>query len=315
MDFSDHPWRVIADYGELVELRHADGSVTAVRPNLSGPRPVTGDWVSIDRGRQRILAAAPRRSWLARAGRNGRPQFVAANLTAAFVVTSPEPREFSPRRVTRYLVALAAGKVEAVVLLNKCDCVADAGDLVAALRAVSCGTTVVPISARDGTSCELLAAYLHDGATVALCGSSGVGKSTLLNRLAETAVVKTAPMRADGRGRHTTTVRRLVTLPSGASLIDTPGMRAFEPWAGEDDVGRAFDALRGAAGRCRFTDCRHAGEPGCAVREAVTGERLEQWRKLQREAAWRATLDDPLLAIERKRAWKRIHKQARRERG
>jgi ribosome biogenesis GTPase / thiamine phosphate phosphatase len=310
----DFPWRVVADYGSAYNVRQADDLRTVSAPLGSGLRPTTGDFVRIDERSGRIVDVAERRTWIARARPNGEPQIVAANVTAAFLVTSPEPREFSPRRVSRYLIALRAGGIDALILLNKCECDESLGAHIGALREVADGAPVLPISARDGTGCDALAPYLTQGSTVALCGSSGVGKSTLLNRLAGGDVMTTSPMRDDGRGRHTTTLRRLVELPGGAAMVDTPGMRTFLPWAHSSDIDAAFDDVAVAARRCRFADCTHDAEPGCAVRDAVASERLEQWQKLRRELAWLETRDDPLAAAERKRKWKAIHKAARRMR-
>jgi ribosome biogenesis GTPase / thiamine phosphate phosphatase len=311
----DFPWRVAVDRGASYAL--ISGAAELPEASYNGPherRPVVGDDVAADPATGRILDVAPRRSWIARARSTGAPQLVAANLTSAFVMTSPEAREFSPRRIVRYLIALRAGNVEPIVLLNKCDDDRDAGSQVAAIREIAGGAPVIPISALEGTNCEALDAYLHPGATVALCGSSGVGKSTLLNRLAGEALMATNAMRDDGRGKHTTSVRRLVVLPNGAALVDTPGMRSFTPWAQGTDVDLAFGEISDLALDCRFTDCKHEAEPGCAVREGASSERLEQWQKLQREMAWIESRDDPFAAQQRKRAWKQIHKAARAQR-
>jgi ribosome biogenesis GTPase / thiamine phosphate phosphatase len=310
----EFPWRVVADYGHAYDVRQADDVRTVSAPPTPELRPTAGDFVSVDERFNRIVDVAERRTWIARARRNGEPQIVAANVTAAFLVTSPEPREFSPRRVSRYLIALRAGAVDAAILLNKSDCDESLDAHIGALRAVADGAPVLPVCARDGTGCDALAPYLTAESTVALCGSSGVGKSTLLNRLAGADVMTTSAMREDGRGRHTTTLRRLIHLPGGAALVDTPGMRSFLPWARTSDVDAAFDDVAVAARRCRFADCTHDAEPGCAVRDAVDGERLDQWHKLRRELEWLEAREDPLAALERKRKWKAIHKAARKMR-
>jgi ribosome biogenesis GTPase len=303
-------YRVVDDRGASVGVLLLDGSVVPFMCR-SFERPVVGDEVLVDEASRLIIDVLPRRSWIARARPDGAPQFVATNVTTGLVVTSPDRREFSPRRVARYLVALRSGRVDPVIVLNKCDAGVSPGELMSALRAVAGGAPVVPISARDGTGCEALEPYLHSGATLALCGSSGVGKSTLLNRLLECDAMATDRMREDGRGRHTTTFRRLFTLPSGAAIIDTPGMRAFSAWASADDVDGTFGDIGTLARSCRFNDCTHSSEPGCAVLAGAEPERLSQWRKLRREAEWLASRDNAALAAERKRHWKQIHKAAR----
>jgi ribosome biogenesis GTPase len=308
----DFPFRVATDRGVSFEVLAADGAVaTATFDGFTEPRPVVGDYVVVDPDRNRITAVAPRRSWIARARADGSAQPIAANVTTGLIVTSPEPREFSPRRIVRYLLALRAGGVEPVIVLNKIDGCADLHAYIAAVRNVADGAAVIPVSALNGTNCEALDFCVCRDATVVLCGSSGVGKSTLFNRLAGADLMPTTAMRDDGRGRHTTSVRRLVALANGASLIDTPGMRAFTPWAGSDELDEAFSDVAVLAKGCRFRNCRHEDEPQCAVRQRLSSERFEQWHKLQRELAWVESREDVHLARARKREWKRIHKAAR----
>ena len=305
--------RVVEDRGATLRVVLPGGRLDSFT-SRAAERPVVGDDVLVDAEMRRILSIVPRRSWIARVRPDGTPQFVAANVTTGLIVTSPEPREFSPRRVVRYLVALRSGRVDPVVLLNKCDGELDCTSFVDALRRVAGDAPVVPVSARDGTNCEALEPYLQGGSTLALCGSSGVGKSTLLNRILGRNAMATDRMREDGRGRHTTTFRRLFLLSNGAAIIDTPGMRAFSAWASSDDVDDAFADVSALAARCRFSDCTHSSEPGCAVLAQAQGERLEQWQKLRREAEWLASREDAALAAARKRRWKKIHKAARQAR-
>jgi ribosome biogenesis GTPase / thiamine phosphate phosphatase len=306
-------YRIAEDRGETLGVLMPDGRIEPFACNAL-ERPVVGDEVSIDEALRRIVGIEPRRSWIARVRPNGSPQYVATNVTTGLVVTSPEPREFSPRRVARYLIALRSGRVDPVIVLNKCDAGIDFAGLVGALRSVAGDAPVIPLSARDGTNCDALEPYLSSGMTLALCGSSGVGKSTLLNRLLGREAMATDRTRDDGRGRHTTTIRRLFRLATGAAIIDTPGMRAFAAWASGGDVDDAFSEVTALASRCRFADCAHSSEPGCAVRDGADSDRLEQWRKLRREAEWLASREDPALAAERKARWKQIHKAARRAR-
>ena len=303
-------YRVVDDRGASVGVLLPDLSVMPFTCHCS-ERPVVGDDVVVDEGLRRIIGVLPRRSWIARVRPSGAPQFVAANVTTGLILTSQDSREFSPRRVSRYLIALRSGCVNPVIVLNKCDAGFNAAEHADALRSVAGSSPVVPISARDGTNCEALEPYLEPGATLALCGSSGVGKSTLLNRLLGCAAMATDRTRSDGRGRHTTTYRRLFVLPSGAAIIDTPGMRAFSAWASAGDVDDTFGDIGRLSESCRFGDCTHLGEPGCAVVAGAEPERLSQWRKLRREAEWLASRDNAALAAERKREWKRIHKAAR----
>ena len=306
-------YRVAEDRGATLGVLTPDHVIEAFTCRLP-ERPVVGDEVLVDVPSHVIRTIVPRESWIARVRPNGSPQYVAANVSAGFVVTSSEPREFSPRRVARYLIALRAGRVDPVIVLNKCDAGMEAGAPMDALRSVAGGAPVLPVSALDGTNCDALQPYLHPDATVALCGSSGVGKSTLLNRLLGYDAMSTDRTRDDGRGRHTTTFRRLFLLPNGSSIIDTPGMRAFCAWASGAEVDDAFADVTQLAITCRFADCAHSGEPGCAVLDRANPERLEQWRKLRREAEWLASREDGALAAERKRRWKQIHKAARQAR-
>jgi len=176
---------------------------------------------------------------------------------------------------------------------------------------------VVVGSAREPEGLAQLRGYLAHGRTVALLGSSGAGKSTIANRLAGQELLRTGEVRqSDGRGRHTTTHRELILLPGGGALIDTPGMRELQLWAGEDSIERAFDEIAGLAAGCRYRDCAHEGEPGCAVRRAIEEGRLDaarfaSYRKLKGEARRHELLADPLAAREQKRRWKIIHKAMR----
>jgi ribosome biogenesis GTPase / thiamine phosphate phosphatase len=311
MPFHGFSYRVVEDRGATFGVMMPDGQVARFTCG-DAERPVVGDHVLVDEPRRRIVGIVPRSSWIARVRSDGSPQYVAANVTTGLIVTSPETREFSPRRVARYLVALRAGRVDPVIVVNKCDLGVEASQYVGAFRVVAAEAPVVPVSARDGTNCDALEQYLRGGATLALCGSSGVGKSTLLNRLLGRDAMATHRARADGRGRHTTTFRRLFVFGNGVGIIDTPGMRAFCAWASSTDVDDAFGDVTALAARCRFVDCTHSLEPGCAVLGGAEPERLEQWRKLRREAEWLASRENPALAAQRKRRWKNIHKEARR---
>ncbi|WP_275672629.1 ribosome small subunit-dependent GTPase A [Thermomonas flagellata] len=261
-------------------------------------RPAVGDWVLVagppPRG-LRIVALLPRQSAIKRAaaGEHYRQQVIAANIDTAFVVSGLDA-DFNPRRIERYLLLVGGGGVQPVVVLTKADRAAtDPQAARAALAA--CGAPVLAVNAKDRASVAALAPWLGPGQSVVLVGSSGAGKSTLTNTLLGEEKMKTGAVRAgDGRGRHTTTHRALLALPGGACLIDTPGMRELKP-TGEEDVAEGFADIEALAAQCRFRDCRHAQEPGCAVRAAVEegrldARRLDNWRKLQAEVAQAARL-------------------------
>jgi len=281
-----------------------------ISPSLS--RPAVGDYVAIDPD-DRISAIGPRRGVLARAraDRGNAAQIVAAHLDVVFVVTSPG-REFSPSRVERYLTAAHAGEILPVIVLNKRDIANDLGALCSDLANVAGDAPVHAVSAVTGHGCEALAPYLEAGTTLALVGSSGVGKSTLANTLlGDERFVTGATRSTDGRGKHTTTAREMIALPSGAWLIDTPGMRAFAPWAGEDALAEAFADVDEAATRCRFRDCAHAAEPGCAVAAEIDEPRLARWRALRVELAYLDRRDDPAFFAAEKKRWKQRSKAQR----
>ncbi|MCB9701510.1 MAG: ribosome small subunit-dependent GTPase A [Myxococcales bacterium] len=245
--------------------------------------PAVGDWVVIadnpGGGMATVEAILPRRTCLIRqaAGRRTAPQVVAANVDTIFVVTSPN-RDFSPRRVERYLAAIADGGAAAAVLLNKIDlCEGELARWVAELEAVAGDAPVHPLSATSGAGLDALAPYLGRGRTLAFVGSSGVGKSSLINHLLGAERQAVAEIREeDDKGRHTTTHRELMAIDGGAGglVIDTPGMRELQLWTDEPAIGGTFEDVEAIAAGCRFRDCKHRGEPGCAVVAAVAEGRL-----------------------------------------
>jgi ribosome biogenesis GTPase len=324
------PARVIAAHRGGYDVTGADRGVGIFaltpawqrRPALE--RPAVGDFVLVDDG-GRLASVLRRRTQLLRraAGTTGEAQVVAANVDRVFVVTSAN-HDFRPRRLDRYLAAIWDGGAEPVVVLNKIDL---CGDPAPYLAAVPPGVEVLLASALDATAghgLESVRARMLPGQTVAFVGSSGVGKSTLLNALCGEQRQATAAIRAnDDRGRHTTTHRELFCLPDGRLLIDTPGMRELSLWLENHGLDAAFDDVTGLAASCRFGDCHHDSEPGCAVRSAINdghldAERLESLRKLEREQLHQAMRTDGGLRRQEQRRIKQVHKDARqrdRERG
>jgi ribosome biogenesis GTPase len=278
--------------------------------------PAVGDWVGVDGGI--IHVRLERRGTVSRvaAGRAVDEQVVAANVDVIFLVTALT-QDLNTRRLERYLTMVWDAGALPVVVLNKSDLCEDP----AAVRESVCSRLpmldVLVVSALEEVGLDALTPYLQPAQTVALLGSSGVGKSTLVNRLLGVERLRVAAISdVDGKGRHTTTARQLVELPGGALLIDTPGMRELQPWGDESTVAAAFDDITSLAAACRFTDCAHSAEPGCAVRDAVeTGrldpDRLENFRRLGREAAYEARKHDKAAAAEHKRRWKQIHQAAK----
>ncbi len=271
------------------------GTVRARIPNRllatqdTGQIPTVGDWVvlagdEIDRVLSRTSAVTRKV-----AGERTRAQVVAANVDVVFVVDDAglPPKG---RRLERYLALAWESGAVPVVLLNKADTTAEADSAVEHARVVSIGVDVHAVSARTGLGLPLLAEHLAPGRTVVLIGPSGVGKSSLVNAFRGEHAVTTQDVRADGKGRHTTTYRELHRLPSGALLIDTPGLREVGLWASEDGLDRAYADVVELETRCQFRDCAHRTEPGCAVAAAIDAgdldpARFASWVKLQREVA------------------------------
>lgn len=284
--------------------------------------PAVGDWVlvSAPEGSDRALITRllNRRSTISRkaAGRAVEEQVLAANIDTMFLVTA-FGEDLNPRRIERYLTVVRDAGAVPVVVINKADLSFDPEGEAAAVRARLPFVDVVLLSARHAQGLDAVGAYLTAAQTVALVGSSGVGKSTLVNCLLGKDVLKTGEIREDdGRGRHTTTSRQLVELPGGALLIDTPGMRELQPWVDESAVAETFDDIAALAAGCRFTDCGHGTEPGCAVlaaveRGALDPARLEHFRHLGREMAFEERKRDKSAAAAEKRRWKQIHQAAK----
>jgi ribosome biogenesis GTPase len=313
------PGRVVRQARGLLSVRTAERVLlarTAGRLLHHAPDaealPTIGDWVALQlpdgEGEALLHAVLPRRGVLMRreAGREREGQLIAANLDVVFLVTGLDDN-YNPRRIERALALAWNSGAEPVVVLSKADLLADAAERIEEVGALAPGVAVLALSARTGDGVEALRAHLPAARTGALLGSSGVGKSTLVNRLlGEERLATQAVSDLEARGRHTTTHRELFVLPGGGLLIDGPGMRELGLWGEEEGVGQAFaDILELAAG-CRFVDCQHRSEPGCAVRDAVargtlSQARLDGFEKLRREQAHHARQADPAARREQKR--------------
>jgi len=300
-----------APVGELKgSLRHELGPLE---------RPVVGDWVTVADNDDRavIHRVLDRRTEMVRraAGTEAGVQIVAANVDVFFIVTSAN-RDFNVRRLERYLAAVWDSGAEPVVVLNKID-IGDAVDeMVEAIGEVGVGVPVARASALTGDGMDGLRGHVGPGRTVGLVGSSGVGKSSLVNRLLGHDAQAVRTLRRDGKGRHATTRRELVELPDGGILIDTPGMRELGLVDDAGGVEHIFADIVSLADECRFRDCRHEGEPGCAVAAAVDAgaldaDRLSSYHRLQREIAAAQRRRDPAHAGRSKRRWKSISKAIR----
>lgn len=285
-------------------------------------RPTVGDWVALGGewidGQPAVHAVLPRRSAIVRqapADRSADAQVLAANVDVTLIVAALDAG-VSQRRLDRYLALAWQSGTTPVVVLTKTDRCGTVPDVVAAVEAATLGAPVHALSALTGDGIEQLDPYLAPGRTAVLLGMSGAGKSTLANRLLGAQLLRTGEVRADGRGRHTTTNRELVRLPRGGLLIDTPGLRELGLWAAEEGVAEAFGDIEELASGCRFGDCGHTSEPGCAVTAAVEAgalarERLDSHRKLQRELAHLARKQDARLRQAEQRRWKQVQRSLR----
>ncbi len=321
------PARIAARHrsGYLVHtgLEEMPGEVSGRLRHEGAGFPAVGDWVavSLEGGRARIEAILPRHSVFERAANDPtRPgaattvEVVAANVDLVLIVTGALD-DLNLRRLERYLATAWTSGAQPTVVITKIDLVDEPQSLITLVQAVSPGATVLGVSNVTGEGVEAVRALIGPGRTAALLGSSGVGKSSLVNRLLGRDRQAVSDVRSDGRGRHTTTARELLSLPGGGLVLDTPGMRLISP---ADDAGldAAFADVEALARACRFGDCRHRDEPGCAVRAAVEQgllepDRLEGWDKLHRELAHLERKEDPAAQADRRRRSRVIHKAQR----
>ncbi|HZI50123.1 MAG TPA: ribosome small subunit-dependent GTPase A [Pyrinomonadaceae bacterium] len=311
-------FRVYTQYGEVFaeisgKLRHEATS----RRDL----PAVGDWVVIrtrpEGGRVMIHAVLPRRTCFARklAGARSEEQIVGANVDTVFLVTSLN-QDFSLRRIERYLITARESGVHPIVILSKSDLCDRVADSIDEMQVVARDVPIHAISVVTGSGLHDIAQYFQHGQTVALLGSSGVGKSTLINHLAGVDRLKVQTVReSDDRGRHTTTHRELVLLPAGGLLLDTPGMRELQLWDGDESLQLVFDDIEALAAGCFFSDCRHRDEPQCMVRKALEAgtidtARYESYEKLQKELKYVARRKDKLSEILERKKWKKLSRLA-----
>jgi len=286
--------------------------------------PSVGDWVAINvpanAATAMIHAVLPRRTKLSRkiSGDRDRPehsrtmeQVLVANVDAVYIVASLN-RDLNARRFERYLTAVWESGAEPVLILNKMDLCPNPEEIASEVATVASGASIYLVSAMTGAGLDELSRHIRSKSTIVLVGSSGVGKSTIINRLLQFEAQPTQQIRSDDdRGRHTTSYRRLFILPSGGILIDTPGLRELQLWDSTSGLHETFDDIYELAEGCRFRDCQHDAEPGCAVRDAIDGERLENYQKLKRELHHLDRRRDAAMQSAEKKIWKRTQKALR----
>ncbi|MEW6751178.1 MAG: ribosome small subunit-dependent GTPase A [Candidatus Latescibacterota bacterium] len=325
------PGRVARVDGPRYRVYTAAGEVAAELPGrmlhqASGGAalPAVGDWVALrplpDEERGMVAGILPRRTCFSRRGAGGRTrtsggrteeQVVAANVDTVFIVIGLD-QDYSVRRLERYLTLAWDSGALPVAVLNKADLCRAVEARLAEAAAVAHGVDVHAVSAAAGEGLEPLRQHVRRGRTAVLLGSSGVGKSTLINALLQEPVQRVTEVRtSDGKGRHTTTHRELLLVPGGGALIDNPGMREVQLWADEEALQSTFDEIEALAARCRFRDCAHLSEPGCAVRRALRegaldAERLESYRRMQRELRRLAGRQDQRARLEEKARGKQL---------
>lgn len=304
-DGSDEPVRVVLDRDGLVDTAAGDRVA-----------PTVGDWVDVVGDHATLVHE--RRTALVRdtAGATSRVQSLAANIDVVLIAEHLDP-DPDLGRIERMLTLAWRSGARPVVVLTKADLVPDPEGMADDVAAVALAVDVHAVSVREGRGLDPIRALLADGVTLVVVGPSGAGKSTLVNALAGRTVMDTGGQRNDGRGRHTTTHRELVPLAGGAMLIDTPGIRGVGVVADADALGTTFADVAELADRCRFADCHHTGDAGCAIEAALaTGElterRFDSWRRLAKEAAYQARRSDARLAAQDKERGKRSTKDYQR---
>jgi len=319
-------YELYTEYGEL-----SAETTGKMRYDAQGRKdlPVVGDWVVVrvreQESKGTIYDILPRRSKFSRkaAGTRTEEQIVAANIDTVFLVTGLDGN-FNLRRLERYLVVAWESGADPVVVLNKADLCDDIDEKVREVESVALGVPIVVMSAINDRGLDQVLAHVKQGTTGALLGSSGVGKSTIVNHLLGRELLKTQEVRTtDDRGRQTTTRRELIALPSGGLLMDTPGMRELQLWGGDEGIRDAFEDIAELARRCPFRDCEHGPEPACAVQQALRDgtldpSRFASYQKLHKEIAYLRRREGKTAEQVEKERWKKIgaaRKRLNKERG
>jgi ribosome biogenesis GTPase len=326
------PGRVAVQHRGAYDVLVADGEVRAGLPGKllhdAGDKadlPAVGDWVALDQpvaGQSTIRAVLARRTAFTRTAasdqhRISEQQVVAANVDTVFLVQALAG-DYNLRRLERYLVLAWESGAQPVVVLTKADLCDDVEGIVAEVESIAVGVSVHAVSNLTGDGIDELRPYFAGNRTVAALGSSGVGKSTLINSLSGEEVMATGDVRRDGRGRHTTTRRELIAVPGGGFFLDTPGMRELQLAEASSGMTETFDDVTELAALCRFSDCAHESEPDCAVQEALRDgtlepERWSSYRKLQRELAMLERKLDARARSEERKKWRRFSKAQRKD--
>jgi len=311
-------YRILSEHGEL--LGKMSGKLLA--KSEAGVRPAVGDWVvmsaRLNERQATIHDILPRFSKFSRkeAGTDHGEQIVCANIDIVFLVMSLN-RDFNLRRLERYLITAWDSGANPIIVLTKADLCEDIDEKMKAVEQVAFGVPTYAVSAATGQGIDELRQLIKPGETAALLGSSGVGKSTLINCIYGENILETGAIREDDdRGRHTTTHRELIVLKTSGIVIDTPGMRELSLWDVADSLAQGFEDVETLALNCKFRDCSHSGEPGCAVKEAIENgnlspERFQSYVKLQKELAYFERKSSKKAQSEEKKKWKAINKQAR----
>jgi len=312
-------YKIAAEHGELLAEVAGKMRFTAAG---RGDYPAVGDWVVVspryEEGRATIHSVLTRKTKFSRkiAGNTVEEQIVAANVDTIFLVNALN-KDFNIRRLERYLILAWESGANPVIVLSKADLCEDVEDKIAEIENVAFGVPILPISSLLGEGMEQFDPYIQEGQTVALLGSSGAGKSSIVNRLTGQTMMLVQDVReGDDRGRHTTTHRELVKLPQGGLIIDTPGMRELGLWESESGLSDTFGDVDEWAQGCRFADCQHKDEPGCAVQAAILSGELDRSRydsflKLQKELAFLKRKEDKHASLAEKEKWKKVTKSMR----